>query len=471
MKPANTLTEYPTVSMPLMVLFNVLIVSWWLEVGIRMSFFAAIRWEFLLAATASVCALVRRTSQPRALPGAKATGNSDVMRWMVLFVVVQIINLPLAVDFDVAWNAVLNRVIKYAILGWLVSEYVVSPLTLRLYLFSSLAAFLKVGQEGFLGKITGGMVWENQGIMRLHGPPGTMFSHPNSLSGKVVSAIPFLWYLYPTLRTRWARWLVLLQVIFSINIIVFAASRTGYLTFIVGVMFIIMLSNGNKSRLLLYACIAALVAVVAIPQEYQERFMSSFTGKEAEGHSSDARKGLFFDSVNVFLNHPLGIGAECFAVVQARAGRNPQPTHNLYTQVLAETGIQGLICFIGLVAVVLRKALRVRQRFTGLLGRLEAHRSRAPPTQLASLNEEIRASRMMLGTATALVVFLLMRLTLGVFGHDLFEIYWWFAAGLVMALHNLLGTAEQRCRELTGDDPLPVGGSRRGVQRLSRQYT
>lgn len=470
MKSATPITEYPTISLPLIVLFNVLVVSWWLEVGLRVEFLATIRFEFLLAGAATACAILRRSSQRRARVVGNPGSNTDIVRWMIIFVVVQLLSLPLAADFDVAWNAVLNRVVKYAILGFLISEYVISPATLRAYLLSSLVAFMKIGQEAFLGKITGSMIWENQGVPRLFGSQGSMFGHPNSLSGKTVSMLPFIWYLYSVVKSRWVRWLILLQVVFALNIIIFTASRTGYLTFIAAALLIIMLSDRGKGRMLLYAAGLALLAIVLVPQEYQERFMSAFTGKESEGHSSDTRKGLFFDSINVFLNHPLGIGAECFPIVQDRADRNAQETHNLYTQILAESGIQGMVCFLGLLTVIIRKALWVRRRLGKLVTLLETQRSRAPPDRAGPIDKEILDNKLLLGTANALVVFTLVRLILGIFGHDLFEIYWWLAAGLTMSLHKMLATAEQRCGELVGTELIPSESAYNKTRKRVRVY-
>jgi putative inorganic carbon (HCO3(-)) transporter len=41
-------------------------------------------------------------------------------------------------------------------------------------------------------------------------------------------------------------------------------------------------------------------------------------------------------------------------------------------------------------------------------------------------------------TSRAVILFLIVRLALGVFGMDLYEIYWWFSLGLVVSLYNIL---------------------------------
>jgi len=294
-----------------------------------------------------------------------------------------------------------------------------------------------------------------------------MFGDPNALSGKTVSMLPFIWYLYPTLQRTWVKALAWVLVVFAVNIIVFTASRTGYITAILAAILIVLYSPKKKAPLIAWLLVASFLTVTFLPDQYKERFMSSFTGKEAEGRSADTRKDLFFDAVNTFAEHPLGIGLGCFPIWQKLNQRNAQETHNLYTQLLAETGIQGFLCFFALIIVVLRKSLRCRRAFFDLATRLQGLRARAPPDVPApELDEELRNNQLLGSTANALVVFLLVRLALGAFGHDLMEIYWWFAAGLAMALHNMRRIAEWRCAELEvaaggpAPDPVPQRGSR-----------
>ncbi len=453
----NTPTSpYPTLSLPQIVVFNVLIFVWWLEVGARVSLFAAIRLEFLLAATATVMAVMSMqfsSSHRTQVRGPKAEDNSDIASAIIIFIVVLTISLPLAINFDVAWNTFFNRAVKFALIGSLISQFVVSPTTLRLYLFTLLLAFMKIGQEAFVGRITGNMVWENQGVPRLHGTAGTMFGDPNSLSGKTVSTVPWIWYLYPTIQRNWIKLLVVMQLVFAINIIVFTASRTGYLTFIVAAILIVAYSNHKKGRLILLLIVAAIATVTFMPQEYKERFISSFTGQEAEGASSATRKALLVDSMNAFLDNPLGVGIGCFHLYQAARNRNAQETHNLYTQLLAETGIQGFLCFAALLFVILRKVSRTRRACITIVATLASYQAAAPPEDTDKISVELRDARLLLATSNALIVFVLVRLVLGVFGHDLFEIYWWLAAGTAMALHNMRLVAERRCAELTTSAP------------------
>jgi O-antigen ligase len=446
MKPTDSLTPYPTISKPATVIFSLWVLAYWLELGLRIPALATIRFEFLVAGIAIAIAIAKPHKRPRGEKGL----NGQVLGSGAAFILVLLFSMPLSVNLEVSWPEFVNHVVKFSVLGLLISYYVASPFTLRVYLFTTLLAFLKVGQEAFLGKVTGSMVWENQGVPRLHGTSNTMFGDPNALSGKSVSTLPFMWYLYPTSPAMWVRLLLLAQLVFSINIIVFTASRTGYLTFIAAAFLIVLFSEGKKLRLILLLLLVGGAALAFVPEAYQDRFLSAFSGKEKEGRSAETRKALLADAVQTFTEHPLGVGPKGFRVMQAQAGRNVQDTHNLYLELLVETGIQGFLFFALFVRAILASAIRARKRFGEILKLLQGHLSTAGPAERALIATEIRNSQLFAATASAVVVFLLVRLLLGLFGHDLFEIYWYITAGLTMALNNLLQIASRRCAELTG---------------------
>lgn len=435
-------TQYPTISTSVTLLFNLYVIVWWLDIGIRKPFFASIRFEFLLGLVLGILALYQYYSKPR------ETGNStDIVRWIFLYLGVLFVSLPLAVDFETAWNAYVNRVLKFALLSFFISQFVVSPKTLSFYLISSFLAFLRIGYESFLGKVSGSMIWENQGILRLHGPTGTSFAHPNSLSGKTVSMLSFVWYLFPTINRPWLKLLLLVQVIFAFNIIVFTGSRTGYVAFL-AILAIIIISSHKKWKMLLYSMLFLMIVATQLPEQYIGRFMSTFTGHEIEGFSYESRVDLFKDSLTVFSENPLGVGLYCFPVAQRIAARNPQETHNLYTQILAETGLQGFVCFMGLLYVVMRKILKVKQALENIISTIQTHVGTDDSEDSAVIKDELRTNKFLLAVTNSLIMFIIVRLVLGIFGHDLLEIYWWLSAGIAMSLANLLEISQTRVNEI-----------------------
>lgn len=438
-----SLPPYRRINIIPLLLFNLYVVVWWLEVGKRIPLLASIRFEFLLGAALGILALISYSKK-----ADKNSGNHDVANAALLFLFISFSSLPLAVNFEIAWQAYIDWEVKYAIMALFISQFVASPQTLVFFLLSSFLAFFKIGQEAFWGTVTGNMVWYNQGIPRLFGTPGTMFGHPNSLSGKTVSSLAFIYYSLPFAKKIWLKALIAVQLIFSLTIILYTGSRTGYLTVIALLFFIVLLSK-KKIYTFIVLVILSLFSIQYIPEHYQERFLSSFDESKAQGRSSEARTNLFFDSISVFLRNPLGVGLNCFPEVQRKEGRNPQQTHNLYTQLLAEAGIQGFTCFVYLIWVIIRKIRKSRNGFMQNIGSLHQYKSQKNKGLEKVITNEINSNKFLLAVANAVLVFIFVRLVLGIFGHDLLEIYWWISAGLSMAIYEILVISKSRVLKIS----------------------
>lgn len=439
-------TEYPRCGSFVILLFNLYIISWWLEVGKRVEILGQIRFEFLLAALLGVVALVQQNKVSVVSPA-----KSKIVTGICFYLCTLFFSLLFSQDVPLSWNILINRILKLSVVALFLNIFVCSPREVWYFLLSTFISFFKVGQEAFYGKLTGSMVWQNQGIMRLHGSPGTMFGHPNSLVGKTLTLVPYLWSLFHLLKKRW-KLIVLIQLIFSVNIVVFTGSRTGYVASCL-LLLAFWWNSKKKVRMSLGVIILTIILSVAFPQQYKARFFSSFQGQEAEGNSKGARIGLLKDSINVFLEHPLGVGIGCFVVMQERAGRNEQGTHNLYTQILSEIGVQGFVAFGYFINTVIKALFFVRRKINIIILNLSQVRER----QIGNTEEWCRAVdtemndlKMVQAVCTGTLLMLFMRLILGVFGHDLYEIYWWVAAGLALVMTNLLSVAEQRALEFTG---------------------
>jgi len=216
--------------------------------------------------------------------------------------------------------------------------------------------FFKLGEEAFIGRITGSMIWENQGIMRLNGQLGSRFGHPNSLSGLAIGALPFIYYLFPVLSRKWKMGLLVLLV-FAVNIIIFTGSRTGYIATIALAGFLWMRS-GKKGRFFAALVIVAVVGLPFLPEQYEGRFKSAFVGQEIEGHSKAGRLEIASDAWHLFLENPQGLGIYSFRFARVELlGKADYDTHNLYLQLLVDLGIVGTLVF-GLLLTSLWSELR-----------------------------------------------------------------------------------------------------------------
>jgi len=325
---------------------------------------------------------------------------------------------------------------KYAFMALFIIAFVRSPKHLVLFIAAFMMACFKMGQEGLWGQISGGLVWQSQGIMRLHGST-PMYLHPNTLSGMALGTLPFIYYLY-SISKAWVKVVLVIMLIFAINIIIFTGSRAGYLAFITFISYLFIRSK-FKIKYVVCALIIVMISIPMIPMDYVERFHSIFTGREIEGASYQARMEILMDAWKIFLDHPLGVGVAAFPAVRRATFGREQDTHNLYFEVATNLGIQGLVVFL-LYIFNMMKILRTIYRSAD---------NQIMELELLSIKEEvinninnkiqdhINDLKLIHAVSSAVFMFVIIRLALGFFGMDLYEIYWWFALGLTISLYNI----------------------------------
>lgn len=418
---------------PLLVtgIFLVFVVARYMQWGARRDVLATIRLEFLLglALIASCVYLLQVTPVPLGrLPGAK-----KLVLGISLLFGAMIIQLPFAVDQAMATTVFWDRVVKFAMLTLFIAVLVRSPQAMRWFLFAFLFACFYVTLESARGAITGGLIWENQGVMRLHGAV-PIYAHPNSLAGVAMGVIPFVVFLFPTIRSRLFRLAILMPLVTAVTCLLYSGSRTGYVAFF-AFLFFWWTQSRRKIRWIAMAVGFSVAIYPLIPEQYVERF-KSIGGQEAEGRSKETRMVILEDAVKIFAENPFGVGVASFpAARKARFGRT-QDTHNLYLEVATNLGIQGLIVFLMLVGWMLASLRHVARLIEREQAMLVRHlRSKVEDArEKRYFSNRIRDMRFLHGAAQATAGFVWVRLALGMFGMDLYEVYWWFAAGLAISL-------------------------------------
>lgn len=383
------------------------ILTWYLQLGNRISLLGTVRFEFLLGSLLSVCAFYAYA--------ASKTTRSPFLGPVLFFICILLGYTFFSYDFYYSWEIFFNRVVKFAMLAFFLAAFIRTPWALKMVVGAFLLAMLKLGQEGFIGWWTGALVWENQGVMRLHGSV-PLYQHPNSFSGMAVGCLPFIYYLFPVVSKCWKALLIIL-LFFCGVIILFTASRTGYVAALALALF--FFANSSKKDRVLFFIAFALFAASAFyltPTSYQHRFQSIFTLKEKEGASASTRLEIIQDAVDVYLTYPFGVGVGAFPLVrQAMFGRS-QDTHNLYLELLTNLGPLGLIAFLILVYKILITNNIIQKQI-----------------ELIDVNEK----KFIKAVSKAIKAFIVSRLFLGIFGMDTYEIYWWFSVGLTSSMLNI----------------------------------
>ena len=139
-------------------------------------------------------------------------------------------------------------------------------------------------------------------------------------------------------------------------------SRGGMVSF--GFMMIILMFKKRHKRFVLWTGIVAIFAfIIFLPPDFWQRF--SFISNLRNESSANWRYKLAVNALNYFLSHPLfGIGLNTFRLQSFRfVPQSNQPAHNMYVEMAAETGIFGIIAFLGLIWITIRYYEQSRKSF------------------------------------------------------------------------------------------------------------
>jgi len=420
--------SYPKCQFWMFLVFLTFVVARYIQINARMDILAVIRLEFLLGGASVALAIAYRSGHPLDLSRSRA-----LVAAIALLFGAMIIQLPMAADPAVARLIFNDRVFKFALLAFLMVAFVESASYLRLFQMTFLYSIFYITLEATQGLISGGLVWENQGIMRLHGAV-PMYGHPNSLGGVALGSLPFLWYYWSEFRSFLYRVGILAFATTSIICIIYSGSRTAYVG-LVGLVLWFWLHSLKKVKFFVRLIIVGFVVVAILPDQYVERF-KSIGGQEKEGHSTDTRIEILRDAWTILLENPLGVGVGSFPAKRFERFGRTQDTHNLYLEVATNLGIQGLVVFLVLVWSMMVAFHRVDTSF-GRLRRALTSAARQPWFDSGRLRAARRLDRELTfysATAKGGGGFIFVRLILGLFGMDLYEIYWWYGAGLAIVL-------------------------------------
>jgi len=291
----------------------------------------------------------------------------------------------------------------------------------------TMAAYLAKSQWEFF--LHGRRVYD-MGVVRMVGIEST-FGGPNNLAMSIVVSLPlalFLWKFrneislnWPPFWHKWFPRFLLFYFALAVSSIILTNSRSGFVSLILFVG-LIGLSGKGIARKIGYLFIAFLVLLLAwqcIPEKNKGRFRTIWapeTGPENAQVSAEGRIEGFKAGITMFERFPVtgvGIGNFIEYRVSHVDGVHLNP-HNLYGQVLGETGLLGAAAFLFMVMTILMNCTKIKAV------------SKSQPHQLVTI---------LSGLATAIQISIILLAFEGLFGHNLLRFNWlWLAAFTTLSL-------------------------------------
>ena len=279
-KPIQTraLAARPSI---LFFLFLVFYLMRLLQVGIRVPLLGEFRAEFLIGILVSIPALALLITESRPIfPSSFKIGLAFTMLMLVM--------TPLSVAPWISWQVFSNFVFKDFLVGICIAALITSASRLRWFLFSHLLGFAKMAEEGVVGRITGGLIWENQGTLRLHGAT-PRYDHPNSFGGTQAGTLPFIASITRIDQRAFLMLALAIQFYAAVDVIIHTGSRTTYFAMIVWILYAIAISRHKFKALIIAGLAVGLLSFIRASPSTSKQSVVSWCRSLFSGACSMAR--------------------------------------------------------------------------------------------------------------------------------------------------------------------------------------
>lgn len=183
---------------------------------------------------------------------------------------------------------------------------------------------------------------------------------PNDYALILALSIPMAWDLFAHQRAPW-RLLNLLFVPLALVAIILSGSRGGAIAAVVGLMaFPIGFASLDRfgKRTLVVILTAVIMAVPFVWSEIVEAVGSnieriSTVGSEITSGTLNERSVIWEAGMEAFTARPLiGVGGGAFPAAIEKSSGLRELAHNTFVSVAVETGVVGLLLFVGIIVVV-----------------------------------------------------------------------------------------------------------------------
>jgi O-antigen ligase len=267
-----------------------------------------------------------------------------------------------------------------------------------------------------------------QGVPRLLGIDNT-YRHYNSVAASALMTLPFLqllWSMRPEIgeavtakSSKRLKWMLIAYGFLAVTSVLLTNSRGGMLGLVI-FFFLACITGKTAFRaigtLAVSVIVAAPLAYLALPDTQRERFETLWSGEEETSaqESLELRKVAALDGLRMFVENPVtGVGPGNFKSYRASRGDESRlEAHNVFVQLLGETGILGGIAFAAFVACAWLNFRYIRKAAIG---------SNSP--EASFLNKLALAGRNSL----------LLLIYFGFLGSNLDRFNWYWLAGLGVA--------------------------------------
>jgi O-antigen ligase len=329
-------------------------------VGIVIFTFFAVtaRWSNIFTEVGIFLALIGLLLRPQDL------SFPTPIRWATAFLLWAAVTAVFAISPEVAGDALTER-LKALVIFFVVVNALRTPQQLRFYMLLILVAFLIYPARGTLKYYIHGETVFGRAIWN------KIYANPNDLAAitLLMLGLALAVATAKTLNHR-LRWALRLYIPVLLVIILLTQSRGVFIGLLVGFGPALLKQVRRRPALALGGVLALAVLIPAASWhrfENMSKLTSVETLAEADPYGSALQRFKILKvGWQIFESNPvLGVGIGCYNIANARFAPKigKKDAHNTYLGLAAETGLPGLLLWLGLVGSVLGFVRRRRHSF------------------------------------------------------------------------------------------------------------
>ena len=269
------------------------------------------------------------------------------------------------------------------------------------------------------------------------GMPGRVYStmeNPNNFGQVLMMMLPFYVAIFMGAKTFIKRFIVFGFAIPPLLALALTYSRSSWVGFAVAMFMFVVLTNWRLTPLFVLGGIAM---IPVLPQTIYNRILTIFTGD-----SSVSYRSLIYATVEPMFEKywftGVGLGTDVFMNIvrnyPLHTGVVPPHSRNLYLQIWIETGLVGIVVFLGFVINTIKRAIKTVKGMADTGGNTD--------------NSGNYVKYIIIGGISSLVGILTVGLAEYVWYYPRVMIIFWVVVGLLFAANKIAHEKqEQQCIE------------------------
>jgi len=259
--------------------------------------------------------------------------------------VVILATAPFSIWFGGAVSVFTDLYLKVALVYLLAVNVIISPRRIERLTWLLVLAIGYIGFRAVLDYVRGVNLIARGS--RVQGAVGGLMQNPNDLALHMVVFMPLAAFMALRPGPPIRRLIAAGAGFAMMGAVVASGSRGGFIGLVVMLVVLAAFAARQRPAMVVAAALAVMCALPVLPASYWRRISSITDSSKDDYQSSEARKRLFGESFDAFVENPLtGVGAGQFKDYKPEKRVEAwHETHNIWLQVAAELGIFGLAVF------------------------------------------------------------------------------------------------------------------------------